>query len=421
MRVLMLSQFYPPIIGGEEQHVRALGRALVERGHSVAVATLWHEGLPELELDGEVRVYRVWSSVGRLAALFSSERRFAPPAPDPEATLALRRLIARERPDVVHAHNWLVHSFLPLNTRRQLPLVQSLHNYHRVCPTVTLMRDGALCDGPGLARCLGCAGQHYGSAKGTVTTIAHTLTRPWLRAAVDIYLPVSQAVARGNRLESSGLPYEVVPNFIGDEIGVADAETEPPEVASYVAQLPAGDFILFAGALARLKGVEVLLRAYAGLADAPPLVLIGYPKPEEPLPSPLPPNVHVLEDWPRTAVLAAWRRALFGVVPSLWAEPCPTVSLEAMACGRAVVGSRIGGLVDQIVDGETGTLVEAGDVAALRAAMAQLLAHPEERARMGVAARRRVRTFRAATVVPHIESIYAQLLGRGQTGQSRGA
>ena len=51
MRILMLSQFYPPVIGGEEQHVRNLGAALAARGHEVSLATLWNDGLPETEID----------------------------------------------------------------------------------------------------------------------------------------------------------------------------------------------------------------------------------------------------------------------------------------------------------------------------------------------------------------------------------
>ena len=57
MRILMLSQFYPPIIGGVEQHVRTLSVELVSRGHDVAVATLWHKGLAEFELDQGVRTH----------------------------------------------------------------------------------------------------------------------------------------------------------------------------------------------------------------------------------------------------------------------------------------------------------------------------------------------------------------------------
>ncbi len=408
MRILLLAQFYPPMIGGEEQHVRTLGHALAARGHRVAVATLRHEGLAAMEMDGAVRVYRLRSTVARASWLFRyTQRRFALPVPDPELTLGLRRIVAHERPDVVHAHNGLVNSLLPRKGSR-VPLVVTLQDYYCVCPTATPMRDCLPCLCPQPGRSLARAAGHDGRLKGATTTIGHALLRPWGRAAADMYLPVSQAVANGTGLPASGLPYHVVPRFIPDEI--ARPGDEDNTIARYVARLPRGEFVLFAGVFARLEGIEVLLRAYAGLPDVPPLVLIGNVKSEAPLPLPLPPNVYLLEDWPRQAVMAAWRRCLFGVMPSLVAEPCPTVSLEAMACGRPVVGSAVGGLLDQVISGETGYLVPPGDVDALRAAMWDLLAHPDERARMGAAAARRVRAFQASAVVPRIERIYASLI-----------
>src|SRR5437660_74800 len=86
MRILMLAQFYPPTVGGEERHVRNLSIELAARGHDVAVATLWQEGAPALECDQGVRIHRIRGSLQRTTALFSEkERQHAPPFPDPEA------------------------------------------------------------------------------------------------------------------------------------------------------------------------------------------------------------------------------------------------------------------------------------------------------------------------------------------------
>jgi glycosyltransferase involved in cell wall biosynthesis len=66
------------------------------------------------------------------------------------------------------------------------------------------------------------------------------------------------------------------------------------------------------------------------------------------------------------------------------------VAIEAMAHGRPVVGARVGGLAELIVDGETGILVPPRDAAALRAALLRLLEDRELRARMGAAGRHRI-------------------------------
>ncbi len=407
MRILMLAQFYPPIIGGEERVVRDFSAALAARGHEVAVATLRQEGMAAFEQDGAVRVYRLGSSMGRIPWLHSSGgRRHAPPFPDPETALALRALIERERPEIVHAHNWLIHSFLPLKAWSGAKLVLTLHDYSLACATKKLIYQGALCSGPGPRKCLACAAEHYGAAKGAITTLANWSMGLAERAAVDMFLPESEAVAIGNGLVGGRAPYRVIP------VCIPDAEpSDPVAAAPYVAQLPAEPFLLFVGAFGSYKGVDVLIEAYRRLRAAPPLVIIGYHTAEHPVATTdLPPGITVLKDWPHHAVLEAWRRSLLGLVPSVWAEPFGLVALEAMAAGKPLIASRIGGLQDIVADGQTGLLVPPGDGAALQAAIEGLLADAVLRERMGRAGAQRVRRFQAATVIPQIEQVYRELL-----------
>src|SRR5947209_758532 len=169
----MLSQFYPPFIGGEERSVQILGTELSKRGHEVAVATVWKKDTPEYEIDQGVRIYRFKTTVQRATWLFADPAHsHAPPFPDPEAVRALKCIIAQERPHIVHAHNWLVYSFLPLKTWSDAKLVLSLHDYSRACATKKLLyRDTSLCSGPGVRKCLDCSMHHYGAAKGISTAV----------------------------------------------------------------------------------------------------------------------------------------------------------------------------------------------------------------------------------------------------------
>ena len=405
----MLSQLYPPIIGGEEQHVRNLSIELAARGHEVAVVTVATQEQEGLELDEGVRVYRICSSMRHLPWLFSdSGRQYAPPFPDPEVTLAIRRIIIQERPQIVHAHNWLVHSFLPLKVWSGARLVVTLHNYNLVCAKSTLMYQNALCSGPQLARCLHCAIEHYGTGKGIPTVLSGWVMSLAKRNTVDMFLPVSNAVAAGNGLVANKQPYQVVPNFIPDNVEMQGDAT------SYVAQLPAEGYLLFVGALGCAKGVDVLLHAYAHLTNVPPLVLIGYRTPDwSLLAHDCSNSVVVLEKWPHYAVMEALRRSTIALAPSVWPEPCSTVVMEAMSTGRPVIASRAGGTVDLVDDGETGYLTEPGDAADLQNAIEQLLANTHLRSSMSKAALRKVVDFQASTVIPRIEQIYAQVLNAG--------
>jgi glycosyltransferase involved in cell wall biosynthesis len=78
------------------------------------------------------------------------------------------------------------------------------------------------------------------------------------------------------------------------------------------------------------------------------------------------------------------------VVTTPWYEPFGLTPLEAMACGRPVIGSAVGGLTYTIVDGQTGILVPPRDPAQLAARLLELLTHPERGMRMGLAGRQRV-------------------------------
>jgi glycosyltransferase involved in cell wall biosynthesis len=407
VRILMLTQFYPPYIGGEERHVRNLGARLAARGHEVAVATLGNHDLPAFELDQGVRVYRMRGTMQRATWLFSdTTRRHAPPFPDPELGLELWRIIARERPQIVHAHNWLIHSFLPLKPWSGAKLVLTLHDHSMLCPKKKLIYGDAHCEGPSLGKCLRCVGQHYGMTKGLPVLLSNRLMSAIERGAVDMFVPVSQAVAVDNQLLDRGLPVRVIPNFVPDDVGVLPDEPHP-----YLAQLPREPFMLFVGAFGRYKGLDVLLRAYAELTNAPPLVIIGYQTPEYPIrTTAFPPNTLVLRDWPHEAVMQAWQRCMFGLVPSTWFEPCPTMAMEAMATGRPLIGTRMGGLTDLVIDGETGLLVPPDDHGALWQAMATLLADPELRARMGQAGQRKVAEFQASSVVQRLEQAYRELV-----------
>jgi glycosyltransferase involved in cell wall biosynthesis len=403
MRILLLSQFYPPVIGGEERHVRNLAMALATRGHQVSVATQASHDDAGCTLDGMVRVHRLNGVIRRLSALFSDpERPFAPPMPDPGLTLALRRVIAQERPDIIHAHNWILHSYLPLKPFTQVPFIVTLHDYALICARKTLMyMNQAPCSGPAFRKCLRCAKQHYGGIKGGVTTVSNWIDSAYERRVVNKFLTVSDAVARLNRLPEAGVDFEVIPNFVPDNLGELSPDVDP----ALLAQLPE-HFILMVGDLLPRKGVLVLLNAYAKLSNPPPLVLIGRRCPETP--ASLPPGVRLLESWPHVAIMQAWRRCLFGIAPSVWHEPCATVVLEAMSQGKAMIVSDRGGMQEMVADGETG-LVVSPEQLSLTDAMAQLIADEDLRARMGASGRRRVVQFQATAVVSRIEGVYRAL------------
>lgn len=98
------------------------------------------------------------------------------------------------------------------------------------------------------------------------------------------------------------------------------------------------------------------------------------------------------------------------VLPSLW-EGLPLSVLEAMAAGKPVVASDVGGTGEAVLHEETGLLVPAGDRRALAKAIRAVLDDPALAHRLGSAGRKRVRQkFSAAEMVHRITSVYEELL-----------
>jgi len=396
VRILMLSQFYPPTLGGEEQHVRGLAIEMTRRGHVVEVLTIATPGTEVgAEMEDGIWVHRVKTSAQRIPGAYSDAGRpHALPLPDPETARAIGRVLDSGRFDVLHAHNWIANSALAVAHRSHCPLVLTLHDYSHVCATKRFMRRERVCSGPGL-RCLPCATNHYGPLIGAPTAVANAVAAVRRRSGVAAFIAVSRSVADRSALFREGIPFDVIPNFVPDEI-----------VESRSSDNHDGP-LLYVGDLSRDKGVEVLAGAYRRLRDATPLVLVGRRVPGTRIDAAA--GVAVLDPVPHNEVLTLIRSARIVVVPSVWPDPCPTVVLEAMAMGRAVVAAASGGIVDLVEDGVTGRLVEPGDQAALARVLDEVLHAPDVVTRMGDAALRSVRRFTASVVAERIEAMYERV------------
>jgi glycosyltransferase involved in cell wall biosynthesis len=397
---MMLAQSFAPIVGGEERVVEDLSRELIARGHDVSIATLQQPGG---ETPGEVagaRVHALRSSSYRITRTHQdTERRHAPPAPDPETVLDLRRVLRRERPQVVHAHNWIVHSYLPLARDAHSALVLSLHDYGLICATKRLRRKDEICSGPAPIKCQLCASEHYGPTKGLVAACGTRWFGPRLRRRVDVFLPVSSTVEELCRIRGDEIS-RVIPNFIGE---LPAPVPDDPRLD----QLPDEPFILFFGDATVDKGAWQLADAYRQLENPPPLVFVGRCYLDELRERP---GVHVTGAWPHRLAIEALRRSLFTVAPSLWPEPFGIVALEASAAGKPVIASSIGGLRDIVVDGESGLLVPPDDRDALLAAMRRLIGDEGLRERLGAGARERAARFSPAAVLPQFEDAYERAI-----------
>ncbi len=173
--------------------------------------------------------------------------------------------------------------------------------------------------------------------------------------------------------------------------------------------------VVFAGRMDDQKGVDILLRAASHLSSGTKVRLAGGGWKEDEyrrlaVELGVGERVEFLGHVTRTALPALLRSASVVVVPSRY-ENLPLSVLEGMACGVAVVASRVGGVPEMMDDGVEGTLVPPEDPEALGAALARILGDRNLATRMGTAGRRRILAeFTWDSVAARIEAAYGEVL-----------
>jgi glycosyltransferase involved in cell wall biosynthesis len=304
------------------------------------------------------------AAMGRLHRLGLVAR----PVHSPGDVRALGAELARFRPHIVQIHNpypLISPSVVRVSRRAGAAVVNYVHNYRHVCLPGTFYRDGRDC-----TQCCGAAGPlpgvlhgcYRGSrAQSSVMAVALSVhRRTWL--GVERFVAISRHVA--DYLRAWGVPPARI-------TVIANAVSDPGRPA------PLGRGFLFAGRLEETKGVGLLLDAWrrAALPNPARLRIAG----DGPLrgdvqrAASVTPGIEYLGALSKAEVAGVIREAAVMVVPSTWQEPFGRSAIEALAHGRPVLATSVGGLAE-VVRPEVGWLVgpdaasmAAGLIAAARA------------------------------------------------------
>ena len=425
MNICFVNEYFPPFApGGAEWSLDALARALARRGHRVTIVTPNWGAAPREERDG-VEIVRfafpLRLAPGRTPA---SPRWLANPLFYLGAALAVTRAARRARADVIHAQN--KHSLIP----------STLAGRCLGVPVFLTIRDGSLIDAAPL--CLHhhdrrppdcgvrklwreCSEEYFalymrGRRRKLRTKLAFLYF--WLDAClkqrflrrVDGVVGVSEGILDIYR--RSGLLEGVRRVQAIGNVPPAAPSPSPVEVEALRRRLGLGGrrVVLYVGKFSPGKGTADLVAAAHQVArefsDAL-FLFVGEGELDAT-------GAHVrrLGPLPNREVLALYPLAEAVVVPSVVPDALSRVILEAMAAGRPVVATRVGGTPELVIDGKTGLLVERHAPTELARAIAALLGDEALRASLGAGARRHVaERFGADDSVDRLLALYASARG----------
>ncbi len=391
MHVCLISYEFPPHGGGEASYARALAEAFSREGNEVTLVVPWAPDMARIESDRvSVLTPETGGPIREARFLAGAER-------------ALDHLVRTRRPDMVHVTFDYPTFFLHVR-RTGVPCVATVHHLHLPeAITMAATRRGLAERLPLLLK----------------ASIMNSLEGRLLRQC-DATLAVSKytasTVERYLGIDPRSL--RVVPN------GIDASPFERGDGKAFRRQFPVvrGKAVLYVGRLTRSKGVDLLIDAFAKVkkrvADAS-LVVVGSGD-----------SGYTRQLVARSALLGISESVVFTgripdeVLPHAYAASEMTVLpsymegfglsvLESMASARPSIATRVGGVPEVMVDGETGLLIPPGDAERLAEAMTSLLKDPALAARMGAAGRARAkREFTVERMAEGTLAVYREVMRR---------
>ena len=305
-----------------------------------------------------------------------------------EARSCLSRLMGEiGRLDVAYLlniYNYMSPSIIHTCVKHGIPVVIRLGDYHLLCPSYTLLRDGAPC-----TLCLGgnyLHGLQYRCVKGSFAASALRVLSMYVHRWLKIYRHVGAFVVpchfMKDKLMAAGFPSERI-HLI-----------RTPIVSPHLpADLPKASYLLYFGRISYEKGLDTLIEAYQQTLPPVDLVLIGrsYDGERERLEKLINREGAAriqFRDFMAGEALSPWiAQALFTVVPSRWYDNAPISIYESYLHGTPVLASNIGGIPEQVRDGVTGRLFSPDSVSDLGESIRWMLGDRDRLLQMGRAGR----------------------------------
>lgn len=331
--VLMVHNYYQ-IPGGEDTVVANEKRMLEEHGHKVILYTRDNSELKEMGLFRKLLL--------PITTIFNSKTYFD-----------VRQIIKKEKIDIVHVHNTLnliSPAVYYAAKAMKVPVVQTIHNFRMLCPGATFYRDGHICEDC-VSKGLKCAVKYKCYRGSRLQTLICVISTKFHRMT-GIYGKINYiCLTEFNKkklLELKQIREDrvfVKPNFV-------------ESVGEFVPEEERENQFIFAGRLDKLKGIDILLKAWKEMGEnAPKLIVCGTGPMEEWCKEYIQKNklnVEIRGFVPNEETRKLIGRSKAMILPTQCYEGFPMSIIEAFSVGTPVICSDLGNAGSAVQENITG-------------------------------------------------------------------
>lgn len=407
MKILNINKFYYRK-GGSEAYYFALADLLRENNHEVIpfsmkdnknyetkyskyfIENISYEnmGIKEKAINGAKLIYSV------------------------EAKKKVKNIVNDNNPDIAHLHifqHQLSPSILKEIKKSGTYVVNTVHDLKVICPNYKMLNEGEICEKCKSDKFINCfkskciKGSTVNSMLNTIEAYTHRILKSY--DYVDKFICPSEFYM--NKFIEFGIPKEKVvhiPNFV--------------DVSKFNPNYEHEDYFVYFGRLSEEKGINTLIKSMK-YVNKSKLIIVGTGPIEKEL------KEFVVKENIKNVEFVGFKtgneleniikKSRFIVIPSEWYENAPMSIIEAMAYGKAVLGSNIGGIPEFIENNHTGMIFNTKDEIDLASKINHLINEEKQTVEMGKNARIRAEKLYDKTV--HYEKImdlYNEVMNSGK-------
>ncbi len=398
MKILLVNNFYYNR-GGDCTYLFSLEKLLGEKGHKVITFSMHYPQnfdseyskyfVSYINYDEEIKDINISSGFKVLNRTIFSR----------EAKKKIENLIREEQPDIAHLqniHHHITPSIFYALKKHKIPIIWTLHDYTVICPNTSFLSRGKICEKckkkkyfwPLIARCK--KDSFAASTMAAVETMMHRIMK--VNDLVDVFIAPSEFLR--TKFIEYGFKEEklICLNYFIDVNLHNEGEAT-------------GDYYLYVGRISEEKGIKTLIDAAVNArsnrgyishkANGSKLKIVGGGHLKEEMESYTNSKdknkvIEFLGHKSHNETINLIKKCQFVVIPSEWYENFPFAILEAFACGKPAIGSRVGGIPELIKDTERGLVFEPGNSADLSSTIRYLLNNQDIVEEMGRNARTHV-------------------------------